>query len=186
VVGGVASKRGEGGGREKSVPGMVNEDSVEADQSGGVTLVGPGKLHITQGQLDEPKEVNRIIKHLSLGDREVCVVPVGGAANEVKIARDNPRDLISRIMSDKGLEENRLVRVLAGGIDVGEAENSAVVVDRKVGGKDVSGGEGTDQGTERAAPGRYQPARSANRIDGFEIANRGGEKGGRLRGRERH
>jgi hypothetical protein len=84
VVGGVASKRGEGGGREKSVPGMVNEDSVEADQSGGVTLVGPGKLHITQGQLDEPKEVNRVIEHLSLGDREICVVLSVGLRTRLK------------------------------------------------------------------------------------------------------
>jgi hypothetical protein len=39
------------------------------------------------------------------------------------------------------LEENMLIRMLAGGIDVGEAKNGTVIVDRKVGGKDVSGGE---------------------------------------------
>jgi hypothetical protein len=100
VVGGVAGKRGEGGGGEESVPGLVNKNSVKADQGGDVPFVGPGKLPIAQGQLDEPKEVYRIIKHLSLGDREVCVVPVRGAANEVKIAYYNPRDLVPRIVSD--------------------------------------------------------------------------------------
>jgi hypothetical protein len=100
VVGGVAGERGEGGGGEESVPGLVNKNSVKADQGGDVTLVGPGKLPITQGQLDEPKEVNRVIEHLSLGDREICGVPVSGAANEVKIACHNPRDLVPRIVSD--------------------------------------------------------------------------------------
>jgi hypothetical protein len=53
---------------------MVNEDALEANKSGGGTLIGPGELTVAQGKLDEPQGVNRIVKKASLDHGEVSVV----------------------------------------------------------------------------------------------------------------
>jgi hypothetical protein len=66
VVGGVASKRGEGGGREKSVPGMVNEDPVEPDKGRVGTHIRPGVLAVPKGKFSKPESVDSVIKELSL------------------------------------------------------------------------------------------------------------------------
>jgi hypothetical protein len=76
VVGGVPVSRGKTRGRKGVVPGLVDENPVEADKSGSGPLVRPGVLAAAKGELKEPKGINHVIKKLYLRGREVSIISI--------------------------------------------------------------------------------------------------------------
>jgi hypothetical protein len=53
VVRGVTCERGESGGREKGILGVVDKDSIEPNKGGNLSTTGPGELPVPEGELNE-------------------------------------------------------------------------------------------------------------------------------------
>jgi hypothetical protein len=140
MIRGVSGYRGERGGGVAGIPSMVSEDAVEANKSGGGTLIGPGELTVAQGKLDEPQGVNRIVKKVNLGHGEVTVVSLKGVANEIKISSNKPGDIVTWIVKGKRFEERRFVRMLTWGVDVRETKLAPITIEGKIDRKSVTGG----------------------------------------------
>jgi hypothetical protein len=138
MVGSVARDGREGGRGEAAIPGMVNEDPVEPDKGRVGTHIRPGVLAVAKGKLDEPDSVDSVVKELGLRGREVVIVPIRGMASEVEVPGDDPRDLISRVVSREVLEELGLSGRHTGGINIGETKPTVITVDSKVRGEDVA------------------------------------------------
>jgi 8-oxo-dGTP pyrophosphatase MutT (NUDIX family) len=117
---------------------MVNEDPVEPDKGRVGTHIRPGVLAVAKGKLDEPESVDSVVKELGLRGREVVIVPIRGMASEVEVPGDDPRDLISRVVSREVLEELGLSGRHTGGINIGETKPTVITVDSKVRGEDVA------------------------------------------------
>jgi hypothetical protein len=76
MIRGVTRDRGYGGGGKANIPGVINENPVEADKSGSGPLVRPGVLAAAKGELKEPKGINRVIKKLHLRGSEVSIISI--------------------------------------------------------------------------------------------------------------
>jgi hypothetical protein len=74
VVGGVTRDRGHGGGGKANIPGLVNENPIEADKSGSGPHVRSSVLAVAKGKLEEPKGINRVVKKLRFRGRKVGVI----------------------------------------------------------------------------------------------------------------
>jgi hypothetical protein len=84
VVRGVPTDGGKGRGGETVTPGLVNEHPVEADKDGISPTVGPSKLAVPQGKLDEAQGVDSGVEKVSIRDRKVIIVSVSRVPGEVK------------------------------------------------------------------------------------------------------
>lgn len=62
MVTGRAGARAERGVRKKGVPPRVEENPVEASESGGRAFVGPGEKTVRERQLKPPKAINHGVK----------------------------------------------------------------------------------------------------------------------------
>jgi hypothetical protein len=113
MIGGGAGQRGEVGIRQDSIPSQANEGTIEPFKSGDVTFVGPGKVPIKEGQFNQAKVMNHIIKSFSFGAMKVGIIFLGGISNHVKIAADQPRR-VSRRSKVLELSKKRRAQVWGG------------------------------------------------------------------------
>jgi hypothetical protein len=103
VVGGVAGERGERGGGEPRVPGIVNKDAIKPHKGGSSSTVRPSVATIRQRKLNKTKAINGVVKQSCIVEGEVVVVTVPGVASEIKVPSNDPGDVIIGFMSGERL-----------------------------------------------------------------------------------
>ena len=104
----IASKGSEGGRGEGSIPSVVNEKPVKANEGGGVTAVRPSVLPVTQGQFNKTQLIDRIVEQRSFGGVKAVIISIIRIAAEIKIAADDPRNRITWDVSREAEEEIHL------------------------------------------------------------------------------
>jgi hypothetical protein len=103
VVGGVAGERGERGGGEPRVPGIVNKDAIKPHKGGSSSTVRPSVATIRQRKLNKTKAINGVVKQSCIVEGEVVVVTVAGVASEIKVPSNDPGDVIIGFMGGERL-----------------------------------------------------------------------------------
>jgi hypothetical protein len=76
MVRSVSSKGGERGGGETVIPGVIDENPIQANKGWGCTAVRPSVVTIGQGKLNQTEVVDSIVKHGRLQMGKIIVVAV--------------------------------------------------------------------------------------------------------------
>jgi hypothetical protein len=129
VIRGVASNRGKGRGGEAQVPGMVDENSVKTNEGRDISAVGPGKQSVAQGKLNKGQVINTIVEQASIRHREVSIVAIAWVTSKVKVAGNDPRDKITRLVGSKVLKEKDFFGPITRGINVHEAKSGTINIE---------------------------------------------------------
>jgi hypothetical protein len=141
VVRGVAGERREGRGGEHRVPGMVNKDTVQPNESRDRPSVGPGIATIRQRELNQAEGINGVVRESCFVEGEVVVVTVCRVTSEIEVPDNDPGSVIVRLVGGKRFQKRYFRAPLTWGIHIRETEDRRVIIQSEIQREDVAGGE---------------------------------------------
>jgi hypothetical protein len=162
------------------MPGLINENPVQTDEGGGGSTIRPSVSTVPEGKLKKRKVVNGVIEEISVRRGEIGIVPVGRITGKVEVTSDEPRGVVTGIMSPQTVEEGNFSGTITGGVDIGDPKAETIVRESEVDGEGVARSDRTYDVKELRVPGGDEPAGGSKRVDVVKGPKRGGEEGASL------
>jgi hypothetical protein len=100
---------------------MVDENSVKTNEGRDISAVRPSKQSVTQGKLNKGQVIDTVVEQAGICHREISIVAIPWVTSKVKVAGNDPRDMITRLVGSKVLKENDFFGPITWGINVREA-----------------------------------------------------------------